>query len=47
MKRKIIIGIAALLIFYFGAEVGYQLAYNSVTCIQFTPTNGHKSLTYL
>lgn len=47
MKRKIIIGVAGLLIFYVGAEVGYQIAYNNVNCIQFVPSNGHKSITYL
>jgi hypothetical protein len=47
MKRKIILTIAGLLIFYIGAEVGYQLAYESVMCIRFVPTNEQKSPTYL
>ena len=47
MKRKIVITVAALMIFYLGAEVGYQLAYDSVTCIRFVPSNGQKSPTYL
>jgi hypothetical protein len=47
MKRKIVITVAGLLIFYIGAEVGYQLAYDNVTCIRFTPSSGQKSFTYL
>jgi hypothetical protein len=47
MKQKIIIGIAGLIIFYIGAEVGYQLAYDNITCIRFIPSNGQKSITYL
>lgn len=47
MKQKIFIGVAALLIFYIGAEVGYWIAYDSVTCIRIVPANGHGSFTYL
>ena len=47
MKQKIVLTVAALLIFYVGTEVGYQIAYDAVTCIRYVPANGHKSFTYL
>ena len=47
MKRKIVLAVAGVLIFYIGAEIGYRLAYDNITCIRFTPSNEQKSLTYL
>ena len=47
MKRNIVLTVAGVLVFYIGAEIGYQLAYNSVTCVRVTPSNGQKSIRYL
>lgn len=37
MKKTIINILIGLLVFYIGAEVGYQLAYDSVKCVKPTP----------
>lgn len=47
MKRKLVLTVAGLLIFYIGTEVGYQIAYDAVTCIRYVPSNGQKSFIYL
>jgi hypothetical protein len=47
MKRKIALTVAGVLIFYIGAEIGYRIAYDNITCTRLVPSNGQKSIRYL
>ncbi len=38
MKRTVINLIIGIIIFYIGAEVGYQIAYENVKCMKVTPS---------